>query len=747
MEEWHREASFEAASLFGSWNEPGKDITVKKVCTTELYKEKYSHNAVLIENYLTWIKAIRGITKKHIGKRWNEIICTSEMKQLRKEIDYAITRDQISPSIATKWFDFIQASDDDIALCRQDILLTVMSETAHNLRKEARTKSFDAWKEKVKESIKKGTGYAFRIIKQLQQEKHIGQSTNDGKSAGLRAQFEKQVMQWKGLWEAQEEIKPTQKMERIKQINQTIGQCARLEAITAEEIRMAALSFKMATVYVDGWHPRQLGYLSVAARETLAQIWNWCEHSCIWPDQEENLITRLLPKPAGGFRPIMLFRSTFRVYSRCRKKYVSRWANANRPSEINLQPRRWITDPIWRGAIRNEIARSANRQQVAEVQWDLKKAFDNVSRTRLIQAAKMTGYPMPILRASIISYTWRRHLLVGPLAHKGLYADRGIAAGSAFAANELTALMLPSVAAHRTLHPRVTLSIHVDDIAMTARGKSQEVVDNLTNAAEHMYNELEVNLAMPIDIEDKGYVLSSCPKTMNKLRKKLGFKSGNTADVVKKLGIDFTLNYTVKQPTADKRIISAKSRMAKLKRLRKYGSIGRIFQAGVKPHALYGCETYPVKEKHQTVMRKMAAQTTKIRPHGVPNQVRFLAQGCSSDPVFHINQMALMRWIREVWLLNCKHTPEDVLSGREIVKAMNMIHEEQVRKRSRKGGPIRAVAQALNSLQWEMKRPFAFVDKHCTVYDIICIIILFGMISFAQERLKIPSYMISYAIS
>ncbi len=32
-------------------------------------------------------------------------------------------------------------------------------------------------------------------------------------------------------------------------------------------------------------------------------------------------------------------------------------------------------------------------------------------------------------------------------------------------------------------------------------------------------------------------------------------------------------------------------------------------------------------------------------------------------------------------------------------------------------------------------------------YDIICNFIVFGMISFAQERLKIPSYMISYAMS
>ena len=102
-------------------------------------------------------------------------------------------------------------------------------------------------------------------------------------------------MQWKGLWEAQEDLSIQKKVERISQINETIGQCCKLDDITAEEVKRAALSFKTATAYVDGWHPRQLGYLSDGARSTIAQIWSWCEHSCIWPAQEENLITRLLP--------------------------------------------------------------------------------------------------------------------------------------------------------------------------------------------------------------------------------------------------------------------------------------------------------------------------------------------------------------------------------------------------------------------------------------------------------------------
>ena len=117
--------------------------------------------------------------------------------------------------------------------------------------KEAKSQSQRSWEDKNQRKHKQGTGYAFRITKELQQEKHVDQTTVEGKSAGLRAQYEKQVMQWKGLWEAQEELSIQQKRDRVQQINETIGQCGKLDEITAEEVRSAALSFKIATVYVD----------------------------------------------------------------------------------------------------------------------------------------------------------------------------------------------------------------------------------------------------------------------------------------------------------------------------------------------------------------------------------------------------------------------------------------------------------------------------------------------------------------
>ena len=101
-----------------------------------------------------------------------------------------------------------------------------------------------------------------------------------------------------------------------------------------------------------------------------------CEESGMWPSQEQDLHTRLLAKPQGGYRPIMLFRSLFRVYSRIRSKVVKQWAQGIGMHEINMQPRRWVSDPIWRSLVRREINEDKHGEcsVMGEIQWDLKES-------------------------------------------------------------------------------------------------------------------------------------------------------------------------------------------------------------------------------------------------------------------------------------------------------------------------------------------------------------------------------------
>ena len=69
----------------------------------------------------------------------------------------------------------------------------------------------------------------------------------------------------------------------------------------------------MATSAMEGWHPRQLGHLSDEATELLVAIMALFEKRGYWCTSESELLTRLIPKSAGGFRPIALYASLFRV--------------------------------------------------------------------------------------------------------------------------------------------------------------------------------------------------------------------------------------------------------------------------------------------------------------------------------------------------------------------------------------------------------------------------------------------------
>ena len=132
----------------------------------------------------------------------------------------------------------------------------------------------------------------------------------------------------------------------------------------------------------------------------------------------------------------------------------------------------------------------------ADLLWDVRKAFDNVNRETLWGQGLRHGYPMDILRLSIASYGWGRHLRMGLIASELMYPHIGIAAGSAHATYELTLYLLDAIIAHETACPKVTLSIHVDDISQSAVADTdQEVIDLLTASAEIITSSIEVRHA------------------------------------------------------------------------------------------------------------------------------------------------------------------------------------------------------------------------------------------------------------
>ena len=123
--------------------------------------------------------------------------------------------------------------------------------------------------------------------------------------------------------------------------------------LTVQELRRASLSFKTGTTKVDGWHPRQFGHLSEPALEGLCFLFRLYEAATVWSSKQSSLLVRLIDKTDGDLRPILWFRSAYRVYCRARSWEVKSWKKKRLKGTLfnNLNGQN-IGDEIWRDAVK-----------------------------------------------------------------------------------------------------------------------------------------------------------------------------------------------------------------------------------------------------------------------------------------------------------------------------------------------------------------------------------------------------------
>ena len=82
-----------------------------------------------------------------------------------------------------------------------------------------------------------------------------------------------------------------------------------------------------------------------------------------------------------------------------------------------------------------------------------------------MREAVALGYPLKLLRLSIATYQLRRVIRVGNVASKVVWPLTGITAGSGFATTEMRLAMIRVIDRALTLHPAVTPTLLVDDLA------------------------------------------------------------------------------------------------------------------------------------------------------------------------------------------------------------------------------------------------------------------------------------------
>jgi Reverse transcriptase (RNA-dependent DNA polymerase) len=483
-----------------------------------------------------------------------------------------------------------------------------------------------------------------------------------------------------------------------------IGHDPTVPAITADQIKTASAHFRATTSAPDGLPPRSIALVSDQCRSALADLFAIFEtHG--WPTSERIVLTVLIPKKDGGLRPIALFRSLYRIYSKARAQEARAWAaGPGKSSLCNNSSGRWVGDGTWRNQVRMGSDTQVHR---TEYLMDLKKAFEHVTHDDLIRAAKAVNYPAHLVRMALIAYTWPRRLVYLNSLSRTILPSRGIAAGSSTATFELWAVLKPAIDRIAAISPRLTVCLHVDDLCVHAADRDIETCEQLLIAAADT-TAAEIHKLGMVFAPDKGFVLATTPSSAVRLAKQLAIPA-TAADHTTRLGVDYALQPTqTRTPVRWHRFAISLARAKRMPYLFKHGAPG-IFSSGILPAALYGAEHQAIPPEHVQKLRHAAVRAWGAKPWGVPTDLAMIMYPTEQDPLYISIAAPLTRWAREVWMATDPHGPQDtdILSHTELVVAARAIQDPN---RTLPQGPLLAVRQALAQLGWTMQLPYHYCN-------------------------------------
>ena len=210
-----------------------------------------------------------------------------------------------------------------------------------------------------------------------------------------------------------------------------------LSLITGPEVGEAARHFKQKTATPDGWHPKTFGLVSSEGQDCLARILNTCECIGSWPEQQSSIHMSIQRKPAGGKRLIGWYRALFRLWCMLRADLWREWENKHGSASFFSNAKgNSVIDVGWRQAVRAEVARLDGKHVVIVAQ-DLKKCYEYIRYHILAAKAAARKFPLRLVRVTVLSYGWHRHLVHGSIIADGITAWRGVVAGCVAATREL----------------------------------------------------------------------------------------------------------------------------------------------------------------------------------------------------------------------------------------------------------------------------------------------------------------------
>ncbi len=516
-----------------------------------------------------------------------------------------------------------------------------------------------------------------------------------------------------------------------------------LPIMTPHHLREAAKTFKWKTaVTYDGFHPRALAALSDGALQTLALILQAVEVSGRWPRQLRLVVTALLPKPKGGFRPIGILPAAYRLWAKARRGLADQWEAEHARPFFSSAKGNGPIDTLWRMAARQEEG-TAGDDQAAIVAEDLAAFFETIDRERLMNEATAMGYPPALLRGAMAAYSSARMLTLQGRVAREVHPTEGVIAGCSLAMSLVKLFYVRELdQLVSRLPPTVTIDIHVDDVTLAGMGPPSRVIKDIARA--------HADLRRAIDrlgckcAPDKTAVTATTPRLASAVASAVGAKEAAASTSVL-LGIDATAGGKRSRLRArtkkGERLRAAMARKLRLKSLhRAIGSrAAKVFRTGLLPAVAYDAPIWGVSDAEATRLRRMASVALSPKGKGRSAAMVQLWHGMptAEAEIAPVVQYSKMIWKATTARNDAAARGTSLADIRRIWDAARIRFEPLVQtisdargsdgtvpaRTARRvwgdvAGPVAAAAVTLARLGWRFESAFEIKDPHGIVHTL-----------------------------
>jgi hypothetical protein len=400
------------------------------------------------------------------------------------------------------------------------------------------------------------------------------------------ALLEAQRAKYEAIWE------PTAEPRRIEWPTREA-----LPRLTAEEIGAASESFPWSTALThDGIHPRHASLLCRKGKEAMGGLCEAIELLGALPSQLKLITMPLIGKPSGGFRAIGMMTMLYRVWAKARRKYADEWEDAHKRPYWSADKANGPADTIWRQEARQE-ARVAEGGQAATLIYDMEAFYESIDRELLLERARATGFPEPLIRVCLAAYGGPRMLSMEGALAREMYPTRGIIAGCGLATTLVKVYCVaPFDKVQKALPAPVHLDAHIDDLVLTCEAEPRRILVDLPKAEKELQHAIGVGLKARV-AEGKAGLVATTKDLAEELKRRIPAIEGPVRRSMANLGTDCLAGKRRgRLDKQTKRFNRMQKGLRRAQRLRILSNVvgdkaRKIFVAGIAPAANYGASS------------------------------------------------------------------------------------------------------------------------------------------------------------